>query len=329
MTRSPYPLLVFLCLAVTACRQIPAATTPRPPPGPDVPTPAYYAAAGPVPAPLRVEVIARHRHHEVRRLWLPPRVPEDLADVPLADEPIEVLHLRVVPAGRAKRPLVIGFPILANGRQLLCEFGSGFVRMGYDVAFVLRKELAFDPRRSVEQAEEELRLQVMRGRQVVDWFVQQPTVDPERLAGFGISAGGILGVSLAAADPRLKAHVFIFAGGPMADVLVDTVEDRFADRVAAVQRERGWSRERIRDALRRTIRTDPITLAARVPRESVLLFLAAQDTSVPTARQVELWEALGRPEARVLPLGHYTSFLLLPYMWDQTQRFLGARLRTP
>jgi dienelactone hydrolase len=294
-----------------------------------VPTAAYYAVEGPVPAPLRDEVVARHRHHEVRRLLLPARVPPDLAAVPRADDPIEVLHLRVVPAGHAPRPLVIGFPILANGRQLLCEFGTGFVRMGYDVAFVLRKELAFDPRRSVEEAESELRLQVMRARQVVEWFATQPTVDPHRIGGFGISAGGILGVALAAAEPRMKAHVFLFAGGPLADVLVDTVEDRFADRVTAVQRVRGWSRDRIRHVLRRTIRTDPIVLAARVPRDRVLLFLADEDTSVPTARQVELWEALGRPEAHVLPFGHYTSFLLLPYMWDRIQRFLGARLGTP
>ena len=154
-----------------------------------------------------------------------------------------------------------------------------------------------------------------------------PGVDGDRVGFFGASAGGILGVSLMGADPRLKAGVFVFAGGPMADVMVDTNEGRFTKNLARVQKERGWSKEEIRRRLSQIIRTDPIALAARVDRNSVLMFLATKDDSVPTRHQRALWEALGRPEKYELPGGHYTGFgAYLPFIIEKSARFLGKKL---
>jgi hypothetical protein len=71
-------------------------------------------------------------------------------------------------------------------------------------------------------------------------------------------------------------------------------------------------------------------LAPRIPRDAVLMFVAERDDSVPTRYQWALWEALGRPEAHVLPTGHYTSILFfLPFLVERTKRFLGARLGAP
>src|SRR5262249_23727794 len=42
---------------------------------------------------------------------------------------------------------------------------------------------------------------------VVDWLVQDGRIDPDRIALFGRSGGGITGLHAAASEPRLKAVV--------------------------------------------------------------------------------------------------------------------------
>ena len=323
-------LLAVLAAAPCACTHHEAATTPRAPAGAAVPGPAYYETPGSIPRPTKVEMRWRHADSELWRIELPVRVHPDVADVPRVEDPIEILYMFPRPSGAQPRPLVLMLPILGNGTLLMAEFASAFVRQGYVAAIVPRKELDFDPRRSVAQAEQEFRVLIMRARQALDWLGAQPRVDAGRTAVFGISAGGILGLDLMAADPRLDAGVFVFAGGPMADVIMDTSEGRFADRRAPIRAAYGWTDAQLREALRARIRTDPVLLAPRVPRDKVLLFLATDDTSVPTRNQWALWEALGRPEAHELRGGHYVGVgLYLPYLMTKARDFLGRRLGTP
>jgi dienelactone hydrolase len=320
------PLLLLLGCAC-GCHHSPAATFPRSPPGPDVPTPAYYDAGGTVPEPLSRELTWRRRGAIFERIELPPRLIPAVAEVPLADTPIEILWMRPFPETGEPRPLILMSPLLGNSRLLMCDFATAFVRQGFNAAVVMRKDLQFDPERSLRLAEEEVRIVVMRARQALDWLVEQPGVDATRLGMFGISAGGILGVDMLAADPRLGPGVFIWAGAPMADVLVDTVEDRMADDVRLLIDEHGWTRERLRKHLRARIRTDPIKLAPRIRREDVLLFTTTDDDSVPTRYQEALWRALGEPERHELLGGHYTATAaFFPFLIVKTQAFFRSRL---
>jgi len=323
-------LLPLLVLAVAGCSFVPAATTPRATAGPDVPALAYYDAPGPVPRPTRVERVRRESQSESWRVELPPRVPAELADVPRVHDGIDVRIFLPRPAGPTRRPLVVMLPILSNRMLLMREAARGFVRQGYVVAVVLRKDVEFDVDRSIRQAEKELRIMIMRVRQAIDWLVRQPQIDGERIGVFGMSAGGILGASLMGADPRIDAGVFVFAGGPMADVMVDTVEEKLAKKTERMRRERGWDKERVRRTLRGIIRTDPILLAPRIRREDVLLFIATDDRSVPTRNQRLLWDALGRPAKYELRAGHYTGVALyLPFLMRKAQGFMGRKLGSP
>jgi hypothetical protein len=112
--------------------------------------------------------------------------------------------------------------------------------------------------------------------------------------------------------------------------MLDTTEGRVEEALDSVVKARGWSRQEIRERLRRTIRTDPIAMAPGVDRDSVLMFISTQDDSVPTRHQRALWEALGRPEHYELPGGHYTAFTAyLPFIVEKSARFLGKKLGTP
>ena len=323
-------LLPSCALLLAACTHHLAATTARTPAGPYVPTPDYYEAGGPVPQPTKVERIWQEPQSELWRVELPPRVPAGVADVPRVRDPIEIRIFLPRPAGARPRPLVVMFPVLGNRTLLMREFASGFVRQGYVAAVVTRKELEIEPARAVELAEKEMRVLMMRARQAIDWLVGQPQVDAERIGAFGLSAGGILALTLMGADPRVDACVAVWAGGPMADVLVGTSEDEFAAQAEAVQRTFGWTQERARQELLRVLRTDPVVLAPRIRREDVLLFIATDDDSVPTPTQWRLWEALDRPEMYELRGGHYTATALhFPYLLGRSQAFLGRRLGPP
>lgn len=293
---------------------------------PSAPEAAYYDAGGEVPPVGPEEVVFRGVEHEILRLELPPRVPDDLRHLSHAEDPIELLLFRPRRLGRERRPLVLMSPILANSLTLMNEFATGFTRQGFLAAIVMRKEFEFDPATALEDAEGEFRTYVMQSRQAVDYLVTRPEVDPERLATFGVSAGATISACLAGVDDRFRAHVLVLAGGPVADVLSDTDEDRFVRYREALGASSGKDPAWFREELRRRLRTDPVALAPRVDPDAVLLFLARRDTAIPVRHGYTLWRALGKPRLHVLPLGHYTSFLLLPWISAETNRFLAARL---
>ncbi len=321
----PLGLLAGLLALLAACRHV----------GPPVPAraaqpladPAAYALPGPPGAELSRRLVRRGATLARVDVRLAPQVPEELAGLPHVRDPIELIWLTPHPPPSAPCPVVLLFPILANTTMLMCEFGGALVNQGFVVGIVPRKDLGFDPHASVERAEDELRALTLRSRQALDWICAQPEADADRVGVLGISAGGLMATCLAAVDPRVKATVLIFAGGPMADVLMDTVEKDFVRKREATLRARGWTPEQLRQALHARIRTDPVALAPAVRAESVLFFLARDDRSVPTARQEALWQALGRPERIELAGGHYGAFaLFFPHILHRTRSFLTARL---
>ena len=327
--RPVLPALVLALLLGTACQGTRASTAPRPPAPDTAPPMAYYEAGGPIPEPTRYEDVHIDDLVEVRKIFLPPRLPAGLEDFPNAKEEIEIVHFRPRPRGGTPRPLVLMSPILGNDMTLMPEFARGFTRLGYHAAVVKRKEFAFDPETALDDAEKEFRLLVMRAKQALDWLASLDEVDGTRVATFGVSAGAIISACLAGADRRPKAHVLVLAGGPTADVLMDTDEGRFEDYGKEVLATGAITKEEIRAQLRETLRTDPIRLAPRVRREDVLMFIAKKDTSVPTKHGITLWNAYGRPEIRWLPWGHYTAFLQFWWMQHEANMFIRHKLGPP
>jgi hypothetical protein len=77
--------------------------------------------------------------------------------------------------------------------------------------------------------------------------------------------------------------------------------------------------------------TDPLKLAPYADASEVKMFVTLFDRTVPTRCQFRLWRAFGRPELSVLPLGHYTAVLSIPYARWQSLRFFERRfgMKTP
>ena len=317
---------VLLVLA-PACRCVPV-DVPVAEPAHEAPPLAYYEAGGPVPQAVSEEVVHRSTHIDIRRFLVPARVPEHLRDHTHALDEIEIVLFRPRPLGGTPRPCVLVSPILGNSMTLVAEFSRGFVRAGYQAAVVMRKEFEVEDDYEFEDAEVEFRLLVMRSKQAMDWLATREDVDATRFATFGISAGSIVSACLAGADTRPKAHVLFLAGAPLADVLMDTSEDRFEEYAEQLPGPR-MEKEAIRAELRRVLRTDPIHLASNVRTDDVFMLLAEHDTAVPIRNGWMLWNALGRPRVRTVPLGHYSAFLTLVWMQAEANAFLRERLGPP
>lgn len=324
------PLLGLLALVLAACVSRPLSPGPRPPaPPPQVPA-GYYDSPGSALPPAEDRLEERGATQERRLLLVPARLPPELAHVKGAREPIRVTLWLPRDGGRGadaqgRRPLVLLSPVLGSPALLSPFFADAFTRRGWIAALVERKDLEFDPDVAIETAEAEVRLLVLRARQALDTLLLRPDVDPARLATFGVSAGGIVSCMLAGAEPRFIGHVFILAGGPLADVLTDTEEDRFLRYGRAMRARHGFTPDQIRERLRAVLKTDPIALAPYVPREQVLLMLARDDASVPTRYGWALHEALGRPAYRLLPGGHRSCWACLPWILQETTGFLAQR----
>ena len=225
-----------------------------------------------------------------------------------------------------RQPAILFNPILGGDYPLergICRF---FARQGFHVALVHRKTLKIAPEHPVEHLETLLRQGVLRIRQVVDWMAAQESVDASRMGSFGISMGGMASVMAAAVEPRLRAHVVALAGGTIPDVLL-TSHDRLLTKprtryLAAHQMDA----KTLEALLRQHVQTDPVRLAPYVDLRHTLLFIALADRTIGTANAQRLRRALRYPRTVFLPTGHYSSYLLLPYLRYEGLRFLRRQL---
>ena len=227
-------------------------------------------------------------------------------------------------------PLIVISPIRGSDTFVVEGLARIFASCGYHAAVVKRARAHFDPAGPLTQIEDSLRNNVIRHRQALDWLVQQPGVDPDRVGALGISYGAIITSVLAAVDPRVKACVLDLAGGPLPGVLRTSAEPGLRRNWNRYRRRHSLTDKQLYDAMANVIRTDPVKLAPYLPRDRVLMLIAQFDSSVPTRYQVRLWQALDKPRADFVLLGHYTSILALPAHRLSAMRFFEENLeRTP
>lgn len=209
-------------------------------------------------------------------------------------------------------PLILVSPIRGSDTVVVDGCARVFASCGYHAAIVNRARFAFDPAGPLTQVENSLRDAVIRHREALNWLLEQPSVDADRVGAFGVSYGAIITSVVAAVDPRVKVCVLDLAGGPLAGVMRTSVEHSLRRNWRRSRRCHSLTDKQLYEAMGRVINTDPVKLAPYLPRDHVLMLIARFDSSVPTRYQVRLWRALGKPRADFVPLGHYTSILMLP-----------------
>lgn len=230
------------------------------------------------------------------------------------DEPIKVDYYMSTRPGR--HPTVLMLPISGGVDFSVESFAWLFAPRGINCALVHNREVEIENTQSAEEVEAYFRQTVLDNRQVLDYLVTRPEVDPNRLGCLGLSLGGIKAGLVAAADRRIKCAVLGLAGGSMADIALHSTEDGLEDYVKEIE-AMGVSGETIYCELYEKIATDPLRLGPYIDARTTLMFIAGFDRVVPAWSGELLRDAIGRPRTIYLFAGHYTSFLYLPYAaWE-------------
>ncbi|MDH4049838.1 MAG: dienelactone hydrolase family protein [Gammaproteobacteria bacterium] len=230
--------------------------------------------------------------------------------------------------GQDVSPVVLLLPILNGTKHLMRPFATLFAKKGYGVIIVdtvQRRTLLDD----LQNPEPSIRQVAQRHRRVIDWAETRPELDVSRLGVFGASLGGFNALYLSALDERVDVAAIALVGGSLSDVLVNSKERRIVEAVTAVKKELSLDDEQLAAYLDERIETDTLTIAPHVNADRILMVLAKRDKSVPYSSQLELYEAMGRPESITLPTGHATTAAYLFYLRSRILRFFDRKLAAP
>jgi len=226
--------------------------------------------------------------------------------------------------GPEKSPVVMVLPMSGGGYSIERYFASYFASRGYSAIIVHRDKIPKD-QQMIESLNPMIRRMVLDHKRVIDWIETQSKLDAGRIGIFGISLGGIKSAMLAPLENRIQAAIIGLAGGDIPYILTYSTEPGLVKRREEFLKERNLSTEQAEAALRKMITRDPLVYAPYVDPHKVLLVLARYDTVVPIAKGLELKEKMGNPETIMIPSGHYTAVLSIPYIKSESFDFFEKR----
>ena len=225
-------------------------------------------------------------------------------------------------------PAVLVFPILKGGEPFSKGLGKSLARAGF-VSFVFKQKKALFGNEGMDLrfSDRVLRQMILDARKAVTWLQSRPEVRGDRIGAVGISMGGIVACLAHAMEPRITSSVWMLAGGDLVEVLAMTREPSLRRK-----REHHFSRTGLDAAsyvaANRGLLTDPLNYVDRIDASRVMMVTALFDRVVPRRNSRLLWEAAGKPELRLVPLGHFSSLLVFPlskrWVVDFFRRQLGG-----
>ena len=232
-----------------------------------------------------------------------------------------------VPQTNGKHPVLLILPMLGGSYTLEKYFACYFAKRGFACVIVHREQPPKDS--GLDVLDVLLKQSVLDNRQALDWIETRPELNAQRIGVFGISMGAIKGALLTPLDPRVRAATLGLVGGDIPYILTYTTEHGISRRREAILRDQDLTLLQLHEKLSQGIHCDPKAVAAFVDPKKVLLILGAFDTVVPIKKGLELRKQMGKPETILVPTGHYSAILFLPYIQRQCWKFFEKKLADP
>lgn len=217
-------------------------------------------------------------------------------------------------------PVVLVMAVSGGSYEIEHHVARYFARHDF-AAIVIRRPGSDRSLTTGEQVNVLLRRSIQNDVRVVDWVATRPEFDAQRLGVFAISLGAIQGATFAAVDSRVRAAALGLVGGDVADILAHTRKGDYVKRRDALLRTQHLTLAELQQQFADAIQCDPIYFAPYAEREKFMLVLAVFDHVVPFQNGWELRQKMGKPETILLPVGHLTALLYLPYMECQALDF--------
>jgi esterase/lipase len=184
------------------------------------------------------------------------------------------------------------------------------------------------------------RASVIEVCQIIDWANSRPELDKDKIAVLGISLGGFVSEIAMGVDKRIKAGVFMVAGGNSEIITWGTKNDAIVKGHGCTEAEcheiRGCYPQYLAEVAEKGLDsvvpfndcflTDALTFATYLRERPVLMLNARWDKTIPKEATLEFWEACNRPAIRWLPGTHVTFWLWYPVIAREITRFLNSTL---
>jgi hypothetical protein len=228
------------------------------------------------------------------------------------------------PHGTNCTPVILVLPIIGGGYPLEKFFCSYFARQGM-AAVLVRRDRLKKTLEDLGEINDTLQQAAIDARQAIDWVETRPELDASRIGAFGISMGGIRAAFLAPLDSRIRAATIGLAGGDLPYIIAHSKEGGIVRRREPYLQKHGITPDEFEQKLRTTLASDPLTVAPSIDPNKVLLVLATFDSCVPSKKGFELRRAMGKPETIIVPTGHYTALLFIPYIKSACLRFFREK----
>lgn len=229
----------------------------------------------------------------------------------LAEHDIVIDHF--APHAAKPAPAVFVLPILGGKNKVANFFAKHFAEKGF-AALVVHRQEAYKDVEEVEKMNPLFRQIVFDHKQALDWAELQADIDTSRVGLFGVSAGAIKGTLVYALDDRVDAAMLCLVGGDLPDILSYSTEKGIAKRRDRLLAERGATQLEMYAAMKLEFEHDPLKYAPFVKSDKTLLLLAAFDSVVPYKNGLALRDAMGKPPTYVIPTGHITSVVYMPWL---------------
>jgi len=256
--------------------------------------------------------------------------------VTIADsKPLPFKYLRSKVNPDNKHPLIFIYNILKDKEERVSHLLAGALTdHGYD-CIIVQQEHFLDrkwtrpvlpdpdsPHLSYDEYNAHLARNI--NRIITLWIPKQKELDG-RYGFVGVSLGGIHAVAAAALFPKADLTIAIMAGGDNLHLFKESVENlvignrnRLLEQYAKADKKADQLYNDIA-GLKFTV----LKLARCIKTSKIKLMITLNDTSVPTSAQWRLYYALGGPEARLFPCGHYTMLLYYFTIRDQMVEWMN------
>jgi len=225
----------------------------------------------------------------------------------------------------AGRQVILLLPMAGGAYSLERHFARHFARRGFAVVIAERRH--FPQPKELEAIVPWVEQSIRDNLRALDWIAKRPELDTNCIALLGISLGGLRGVMLTALDGRIKAAALGLVGGDLPYIVAYTREPGVARQRAEYMSAHQLTLSQFEQRFRQIFPWDPDALAEHIDRKKVLMVLALCDRVVPARKGWELRARLGKPQTVLLPTGHYSAVLAVPYIEAACLRFFRERLR--
>ena len=200
---------------------------------------------------------------------------------------------------------------------------------------VLRNRL---PALTSEEWFEGYQISVIDVRQVVDWASGKAEINKEQIAAIGISLGGFISAIAMGVDKRIRAGVFLVAGGNSEEITWKSKSRAIRMGLSCTEAEchhihscyPQYLAEVAKKGFENVIPvkgcflTDPMTFASYLRNRPILMINALRDRTIPRQATLDFWEACGKPPIIWLPGNHVTIWFSYPLISRQITSFLRA-----